>query len=866
MGIRYANIGLKLDVSSEGLLQATVEFSGYGADAPRWSEKGTYLQDLGEVRKLLTETAGKVIGAADLPGQGVDRRTLGRTAELDLFPPRRAQEQLRQTRRRLGRVGLRILLSVADADDPEGLLDLPWECANVPATTTGAGNLALRDELLSIVRVVATPEQPVTESLTRQVVLVDASGVAGDQRIVSTQTVLNFGPGGTARDGGLIRGELNGTPFEPFTVPKPTVSSALGGWDRAWAFYFFGHHLDREGPTGERLRGLVLPTSKMDQVGLLGHGQVAATLAERNVVLAVFAACASAGGPDGSGTGSLARSVAAEGVRYAVGIYGPTNHLSMEDFAESLFREVASGAAVDAAIAVARHAHDAKNAIPMLYTCVPDDLVAYQSPVKLPAPAAFRGWWVDPAWVPSGRPLPVSDANPARLDVLLALSTGPVTMVVADEAGKNLRAELHGLSATAGKHSQSRVWHSLDAKYAAPESLTALAEVVTGPDGGRPDAEEFADQYSNDSTGLGLVVTYSVEPGTVWTYQGAASKRLARFVRLRDTEVQDAALVIQVCAEEPADALVAVLDVAEGALTKKWSFDVVTRVQPGTAVGEPVHSMAERPLTALADLVAHSITRRGLMPPWPLSSSSAVPGDSPGAPAQVAAAVVGELNADQEVVPGGDERRFLLMVRDWAPAYFLPLLVEHAAERAPTGWWHGLAAAAPFDDHLQRWFESACRSGRPEFDRPEIPLDLSPSIVAALVWVASRQSGGAQLVAGWARAADASTERLLTADPATPPERWFAEPPQVIRRWTDGRKTVAALMDADLGSTRGFWAVLSSLPVDRQMLEAFEQLPDWLRQVVNPHAYLFETDPARAELLEVLGRVLRPYRRALKDD
>jgi hypothetical protein len=813
-----------------------------------------------------------------------DHRALGSFSEIGLLPEA-VSARVWRTRRELGPdVGLRIFLRVTDAAEAAGLLDLPWECADVPSVTTGGAVLVLRDELLSIVRVVNAPVDPSPVPRSHLVVVVDASAVAGPQRVAGTQFVTGSLEGQSSRDAALIRGELEGTPFEPWVVHSPTASSTFAGWDEAWGFYVFGHHLDEVVNRGERVSGLVVPTTREGHVGLLRHEHVAAMLAERRVVVAVFAACHSAGSPDRCATGSLARVVATEGVRFAIGVFGPTRHDSMEDFGERLFRELALGTPVDAAVAAARTAAEARDAIPMLFTCAPHDLVAYQPQVRLPAARTFRGWWLDPGWTPDGcRPLPVTDADPARLDVLLGLVAGRVTTAVADRIGADLRGELEQLSAVLGTRRPSqdgspvavaRSWHSLDAARAAPEGWASLAAAVAGPGGSRPTEQEFRETFEGRSDELGLVVTYTVTPGSTWSYGGPAAQRLADFVKVRDRLVRDAALVVQVCAEQPTDALLAVIEVARRAGAGRSAFEVLARVAPGAASAAPDQLEADPPdalrvLAGLAGLVTNNRAARGLGVPWPdpgrpAGSEERTGARSPrplGSPTVVATSVVQALNARPDLVPGGDEGAFLLMVRDWAPGYFGALLAEHAAARSGSAWWYGVRAAAPLDDHLRLWFDAASSAERTELhDGVLPPVDLPPAALASLVWTVSRHTGR-PATAAWVRSAGASTARLLSADPTALPASWFEEDPAAVRRWADGAEEPATLLDPVLAETRGFWAVLSSQPVDHPTLDALERVPGWLRRVTDPGAHLLETDPQRAERLEVLGRVLRPYRR-----
>ncbi|MEU7587277.1 CHAT domain-containing protein [Micromonospora sp. NPDC049230] len=705
---------------------------------------------------------------------------------------------------------------------PEHLLDLPWEFSTVP-TLNGRLVPVTKDTELTLVR--ETGPRPTRERRDSDVIVVaDALGLQGEVRIDDAVTIdLPENTGRAARDAALIGEVLAGTSYEFLPVPAADPKSLRESLAApAFGFYFGGHH------TAE---GVVLHSDDRTRAAVFPDLELAERLGAAGVEVAVFAACETATGGD---CAPLARRAVEHGVKFAIGMYGPLDHADGERFAEAFFAALATDAPVEDAVAAGRRQIYNKLTQPFVYAA-PDEPLSFRRPLPpLPPSDVFRAWWLPPDWASRQDPAPIDDALACRADLLLGIGRQPLTAIVADRAGAGLADELNGLQRAFPQHAENlvRQWYDVNASGSVPTDPDDLAS--------RTDRREsFRDQHKRDPTRVGVVLRYALPARAVWASEAPAAD-LARNLAAVRRIVRHAGIVLQISAGDPMDALLAAADVAAAATrTGLTDVDVLTRVAPGGS------GPAERTLHDVASAVTRARRARGLEPAWP----GPAPDDRP---------VVAALNAGA-APPGGDERRFLLLVRDWAPEGYERLLEAYAVHREGPGFYAALAAAATREQHLERWL-SALPADR-AVDPGGMRLDWhGPQRTADMLIATAERTGhprAGEFAVLWKHlAADPCVTEI--AEGCVPPGGPRLWEPETVRLWARHRDVSAVEIDV---RTPSFWAMISQTPVTRALADRLTALPSALTTLVGLRAGTPHFDATDLDDVERLSLIVRPYRR-----
>lgn len=703
---------------------------------------------------------------------------------------------------------------------PGDLLDLPWEFSTVPTLNGRFVPIALDADVFLVreTTVVRPRDRPASDVI----VVAEATALQGEVFLdEATSLVLPEHIGRPARDAALIGEALAGTSYQLRPVAAADdrgLSDSLAA--PAFGFYFCGHH---------SADGVVLHAagdgSGRTRAGVVPDGDLAERLGAAGVSVAVFAACDTAVGGD---CAPLARQAVEQGVAVAVGMYGPVSHVDSEQFAEAFFAALSTDIPVEEAAAKARRRITSSLTLPFVYAA-PGEPVSFRRPLPpLPPSDVFRAWWLPPEWVARRDPVPIDDDRACRVDLLLGIGRQALTAIVADRPGAPLAAELTGLQREfpADAENLVRQWYEVSALGSVPTSFEDLST--------RADRREaLREQQNRDPSRVGLVLRYALQPRAVWGSEAPATS-LARYLAAVRRIAARAAIVLQVSADDPMDALLATADVAAASSRIGLTdVDVLTRVAPGRpGVPEPVST------------VNRARHLRGLDP----ASLDSVPGDD----------LIEALNAGA-VPPGGDERRFLLLVRDWSPEGYEQLLEAYAVRRDAPGFHAALAAAATREEHLERWL-AALPSKRP-VDPDQMRLDwLGPQRTADMLIATAARTGhprAAEFAVLWKHLAADPCVTELTADSVPPsgPRGWE---PETVRMWARHRD----VSDVDL-DVRGpaFWAMISQTPVTRALAHRLAALPSPLSSLVGLAGEAADFDATDLDDVERLSLIVRPYRR-----
>ena len=759
---------------------------------------------------------------------------------------------------------VRLVLSAPGARE---LLALPWELARLPAYASGrfahadsAGPIC-RHSQVTLARYLHA-EQADDPPRHRWGPIVASSATSVEGHVVTPRGTRRLSSAAWAGDElELLRDALGDYAGDLVWTGEPTNEEALRSAlsERAFGFYFGGHHVDD---------GIVLASNHSPDVAVwVPVPDLAGRLAEAQVVVAVLVACRGAeplqGGVPGGDAGakpadpgphmgemlvgsSTAERLVEAGVPFAVAMRGDVSDAAARRFTHEFFHLLAQRAPIDRAMADAasKAEVDGEFFTPVLYTSwLSDDLaVAEAAPPTLPGLRAYR---IPAQWRPEGGACPVGDAHLADLGAWLCLDRGASTCVVAARSGTRLAEALNAVERGAINHGRGavqefpeRAWHDVDAN-AADRELSAL---------------------QTDTAAPALVVTWPVG-----VYRsGWTGGRSARDVhdRIR-AALPDAPVVVLVQAEQAFDAIAAAADVARdlGAGVRGAPIDVLAHVRPGEPDKWPpgpaprgdANLVANR---LMAGIIAQFRARSLPIPPYP-EQDAPLEGDAD--PVGVAAKVVEALEQSAPWGPPICEAQALSLIRDQAPRYFLPLLQRHASHRAGPARWASFHAAMTFDDYVDAWLDAAPEASEPA----RVPRDLRDGrlIEAVLLGLLRRGEDG---IGPWLHAAryrcDAAWQvaqhvaaRDLGADFF---QRASAEVGIAAIRAGAGNPLITDLKAPE--ASAAWWAAVGRSPLTERTVTKLAGMSTESRRVAGFTAERDEPDPDFAELAYQMRTAMRP--------